>query len=200
MDRVHYLTEVEAYLQALTDEERKDVLDYYSEYIDDAGLKTREEIEAKLGSPRQLSYKILADYSIKENDTQKASPRSNFKLVLIIILAATSMLTLGGGIILLALLIALAAVVFALAMAALAIVVAAIVAGFASLYAGFGLLLSAPATAVFYLGLGLVFLAAVMVGVPLLYWAGKVVCKGLANFSKYVYHQIKTWKQRRSEK
>ena len=70
MDKENYLTELEEYLDALTADEKADVIEFYNEYIDDAGLETTDEIEKSLGTPRQLSRKVLADYSIKATDVE----------------------------------------------------------------------------------------------------------------------------------
>lgn len=43
-------------------------MEFYDEYIADAGFTTRKEIEEQLGTPRQLSHKVLADYSIRVNN------------------------------------------------------------------------------------------------------------------------------------
>lgn len=64
-ERQKYINDLSIYLRQLTDEERNDALKFYDEYIADAGLETRTAIEERLGTPRQLSHKILADYSIK---------------------------------------------------------------------------------------------------------------------------------------
>lgn len=52
MNREKYLAELEEYLQPLTPEERADAIMFYSEFIDDAGLETRSQIEERLGTPR----------------------------------------------------------------------------------------------------------------------------------------------------
>ena len=43
-------------------------LEFYDEYIADAGLRPEQRLKKRLGTPRQLSHKILADYSIKANN------------------------------------------------------------------------------------------------------------------------------------
>ena len=51
MDKARYLVELEKFLSALNKEDRQDALEFYDEYISDANLKTKEQIEAKLGNP-----------------------------------------------------------------------------------------------------------------------------------------------------
>ena len=111
-ERQKYINDLSIYLRQLTDEERNDALEFYDEYIADAGLETRTAIEERLGTPRQLSHKILADYSIKANNESikeghPASPHSSWRVfwwVLVAIIA--SPITFGLGIALLALLLA----------------------------------------------------------------------------------------------
>ena len=70
MNREKYLAELEEYLQPLTPEERADAIMFYSEFIEDAGLENRSQIEQRLGTPKQLSRKVLADHSIKMTDEE----------------------------------------------------------------------------------------------------------------------------------
>lgn len=49
MNREKYLAELEEYLQPLTPEERADAIMFYSEFIEDAGLENRSQIEQRLG-------------------------------------------------------------------------------------------------------------------------------------------------------
>lgn len=43
-----YLQELKRYLRRLDDSEIKDIEDFYTEYLEDAGVQTRAEIEEKL--------------------------------------------------------------------------------------------------------------------------------------------------------
>ena len=63
---------------ALPDDEIDDIVEFYSEYLADAGIDT-SEIEQELGTPRQLALKILVDHSIKEEAEDQrvvSKPRS----------------------------------------------------------------------------------------------------------------------------
>ena len=55
-----YLAQLRQQLAQLTEDERADVLDFYTEYIEDAQL-TADDVLVRLGTPRQLARKILAD-------------------------------------------------------------------------------------------------------------------------------------------
>lgn len=190
-----YLAELKQYLGMLTADEQAEVMDFYDEYLFDADLTTRAEIEKRLGSPRQLSRKILADYSIHQEETSSAdansSPRSKIKLTILILLAATSMLTIGGGIILFGGFITMVAVLFSFGITALAILAAIFVAGFVAIYMGVGLLFTNWAVGLFYLGAGLSCLAGFLIMTPLCIMAVRGIARGISNFTRYCYAKIK---------
>lgn len=179
MNREKYLAELEEYLQPLTPEERADAIMFYSEFIDDAGLETRSQIEERLGTPRQLSRKVLADYSIKTTDEEvkyqrTATPQSNVKMIWLILLALlASPFLLGFGGIMIAVLIGILVLL-------------------AGLVFGAGVLLCAGVVVMglFYLGLGLLALGGLLVVIPLVYWLIRLILQGIANFSKYLYDNL----------
>ncbi|BAL62882.1 DUF1700 domain-containing protein [Melissococcus plutonius] len=72
-----YINELKNYLSALEDEEFQDILEFYYEFLLDADTDSRKEIEAALGTPRQLARRILADYSLVETkiDDQQFSEK-----------------------------------------------------------------------------------------------------------------------------
>lgn len=59
--RERYIADLASHLSPLTDVERQDALEFYDEFIADGDLTSRQAIEGKLGTPRQLSRQILAD-------------------------------------------------------------------------------------------------------------------------------------------
>ncbi|MCT6893245.1 MAG: DUF1700 domain-containing protein [Bombilactobacillus mellifer] len=61
-----YIRELRSYLKSLNPMERAEVSRFYEEYILDAKLISRKEIEHELGTPKQLARKILAQYSPTE--------------------------------------------------------------------------------------------------------------------------------------
>ena len=203
MDKENYLTELEEYLDALTADEKADVIEFYNEYIDDAGLETTDEIEKRLGTPRQLSRKVLADYSIKVTDIEshrskksKASVRSNGKMIWMILLALlASPAAIVLGIVLFAILACVVAVFGACMVAALAVLCTFFILMIASLYVGIVMLFSSFTTGLFYLGCGLMGLGAVLISFPLLYWIFRAIIQGIANFAKFLYKKI--YKNRR---
>lgn len=195
-EREKYIADLATHLHALTKEERDDALEFYDEYIADADLTTRAAIEEKLGTPRQLSHKILADYSIKSNEQAKkegqtGTTHSSWQVFWWVLIAiVTSPITFGIGLAMLIILFVAAVCVFALAVSAVGIVGGLIVAAVVSLYAGCAVLFSAPFTGLFYLGIGLSLLGLFLVCLPLLYWFIRLLVQGMANLAKFLYGKI----------
>ncbi len=183
-ERQKYINDLSIYLRQLADEERNDALEFYDEYIADAGLETRTAIEERLGTPRQLSHKILADYSIKANNESikeghPASPHSSWRVFWWVLVAIiTSPITFGLGIAVLALLLAAGGVALSL------------IVGIVALIFGIGLLATNLFSGLFYLGLGVTLIGLFLVCLPLIYWLIRVIVQGIANFAKFIYAKV----------
>lgn len=196
-EREKYIADLAGYLSALSAADRQDALEFYDEYIADGNLDSRAAIEKQLGSPRQLSRQILADYSIKANTAasqngRPASPHSNWRVFWLIVAAiVTSPFTLGIGLLIAAGLIVIAAVFFGIMVTAVALVVALAVTAVMTLYVGLGLLATATMTGLFYCGVGLATIGAFLVCLPLLVWLVRFLAQAVANLAKYIYRKLK---------
>ena len=195
-ERQKYINDLSIYLRQLTDEERNDALEFYDEYIADAGLETRTAIEERLGTPRQLSHKILADYSIKANNESikeghPASPHSSWRVFWWVLVAIiTSPITFGLGIAVLALLLAAGGVALSLIVGIVALIFGVAVIAIVSLYIGIGLLATNLFSGLFYLGLGVTLIGLFLVCLPLIYWLIRVIVQGIAYFAKFIYAKV----------
>ncbi|MCH9265965.1 DUF1700 domain-containing protein [Pediococcus acidilactici] len=102
-----YIDELKSHLTELTAEEQLDVINFYTEYLADAGIETYAAAVDKLGTPVQLARKVLADYSIKASQTmddtgaqtQSKQPQRDVRTIWLIILAILSFATPVGLII-----------------------------------------------------------------------------------------------------
>lgn len=195
-ERQKYINDLSIYLRQLTDEERNDALEFYDEYIADAGLETRTAIEERLGTPRQLSYKILADYSIKANNESikeghPASPHSSWRVFWWVLVAIiTSPITFGLGIALLALLLAAGGVALSLIVGIVALIFGVAAIAIVSIYIGIGLIATNLFSGLFYFGLGVTLIGLFLVCLPLIYWLIRVIVQGIANFAKFIYAKV----------
>ena len=194
--REKYIQELEKYLVTLPAAERADAVDFYNEFIEDAHYDTREQIVAELGTPRQLSHQILADYSIKANEKdggagKPASTKSSWRVFWLVLIAiVTSPITLVLSVVSFGLLIAALGVAIGIIVGLLGVIVGLLVTAGAMLYLGFGLLVAAPMTGIFYLGIGLAVLGGFLIFIPLGYWIIRLLAQGIANLSKFLYQKL----------
>ena len=67
MDKRKFLEELQRQLSDLTNEERREALEYYEEYFADAGEENEEDVISSLGTPEQVAEQIKAGLH-KEED------------------------------------------------------------------------------------------------------------------------------------
>ena len=193
VDKSQYLVELEGYLTALTDSERADVLNFYSEYIDDANLTTHEEIEKSLGTAHQLGRKILADFSIKETEENLGNnvatkTHLNIKMIwLIILVLITSPLTLGiAGMILLIMF----AITFSAAAVLIAFFIALIVLFLSSAYIGIGLIFTNLIVATFYIAVAFMCLGGLFILFAVSFLILSWFVQAIANLARFLYSKF----------
>ncbi len=161
MTKSDYMTSLKKHLTQLTKAEQDDVIEFYTEYIEDAEFKTESEIVTNLGTSKQLAHKILADYSIQaiENDkdqVQPASSKSKLKLIWMILLGILSTpVTIPGTILAIILFSIVLIIVAAFTLFMLALILSGFLIGASTLYSGIVFLFLQPFTGLFYLGVGL---------------------------------------------
>ncbi|KRN28372.1 hypothetical protein IV38_GL001371 [Lactobacillus selangorensis] len=199
----NYLQQLEKHLTGLSPAEKDDVLEFYREYILDAGLDSEAEITQKLGRPKQLARKILADYSIKADDgadtwmdQPQQKSRHNLRLMWIILLAlfatpiAIPIALVVFGLIFIGILL-----IGILAVVALILLATAIIGGFAALAVGFSVLFTHFATALFFIGIGLIALGSTFLILIIAKYLLSLFVQMLTNFTKFVYNKIQKRRQ-----
>lgn len=60
MNRIEFIAELEKLLQDISSEERKEAVQYYKDYFEDAGLENEQHIIEELGSPKKVAEIIKA--------------------------------------------------------------------------------------------------------------------------------------------
>lgn len=71
MNRVEFLAELERLLSGMPEEERQAAVQYYADYLADAGEENEAEAIRELGSPEKVAESIKADYYGTEFDESK---------------------------------------------------------------------------------------------------------------------------------
>ncbi len=66
MNKAEFLRKLKAELSKLPKEELEDVIQYYTEYIEDA--EDEQKAIAELGNPHKIATQIKADYAVKQLD------------------------------------------------------------------------------------------------------------------------------------
>lgn len=164
MSKEEYLAELERNLRKLPEVERKEAMQYYREYLEEAGENVGEIIE-KLGSPKEVANGIIRECATKslavvgqgtKQNTEEAKERkknstaTNVWLIVLGIFAAPIAFPLSIAIVavLFAVFVALAALCFSVGI----LDVCFFVVGIVALVIGFGLVAVSPITAVFFIG------------------------------------------------
>lgn len=82
MNKQEYLSELEAHLASLSEEERNDALRFYEEYFEDAGPENEQQVISELGKPFALAKSIICEQSAysksKSFANYKASISANY--------------------------------------------------------------------------------------------------------------------------
>lgn len=207
MENTKYIEELTGYLSNLTADELADVIDFYNEYILDADLTTDEEIIAQLGNPKQLSRKILADYSIKATNDETAGtphyepkPKKNIRMIWLVILAIfAAPIALPLAIAIIGVISGLLVVIFAVVASVFIIIISFFAAGITAVVAGLSIWSQSVATAGLFIGSGLAIFGLSLIALPISYLVVKVLIQMTANFSKFLYNRFVTSKNTTKE-
>lgn len=155
MTKEEFLSQLRNRLKKLPPEEVNDALEYYEEYLEEAGPEHELETIRAWGNPRQVASQIMAQYAIKQM-TEEPSVHKGISSVWMIVLAIFASpialpLAAALAVIVLALLICLLAVLLSLSAAAVSIVVS----GLACFVVGLFLIAQSLPTCLLFTGVGL---------------------------------------------
>lgn len=79
MNRAEFMRQLEALLQNISFEERREALQYYDDYFNDAGEENEQDVIAALGTPARVAQNIKRELNGngKENVYERASSNRN---------------------------------------------------------------------------------------------------------------------------
>ncbi|PMC35649.1 hypothetical protein CJ195_17835 [Bacillus sp. UMB0899] len=157
MSRDEYLKKLRSKIKKLPNEEIEEAIDYYEEYFVEAGEENTESVIARLGSPSYVASQILADYAIKDLDSQKSSTKKNFSAMWFIILAIfASPIALPLVLVIICLAFTLILLCGVTILTFFVFVVSLPLSGFFSMIAGIGVIAQDWQTSIFFIGIGLI--------------------------------------------
>ncbi|WP_173021213.1 DUF1700 domain-containing protein [Secundilactobacillus folii] len=192
-----YISEFKAYLGQLSAEEREEVVNFYSEYLQDGGFETYDSAVNELGSPKHLARKVLADYSIRLLDSPiRNSSSSHHKpgsvrtiwLIILGILSTPVTIPLAIGAV--ALLFGVLIGVFSLILAIVATVIGVLIGGLVALFAGIGVIGQSLSTGLVYFGGGLAVVGIFIAMIPFFNWLIRGLVHVVLSFSRWLYGKL----------
>lgn len=202
MNRAQFMEQLEKLLSDISEEERREALEFYENYFDDAGSEHEAEVIRELGSPGKVAAIIKTDldetrentgeytergYRDKEVEEPQQTParrdgyhadksRNKAGVILaLILLVFISPLIKGavGGV--LGFIVALITLPFLIVFGMGAVVVALFVAAIAVIGVGIGAVFSSVAFGTLGIGIGLILMAIALVALVFLVWAASRV-------------------------
>ncbi|WP_010096123.1 DUF1700 domain-containing protein [Ornithinibacillus scapharcae] len=176
MSKDEYLRKLRLKIKKLPKQEIDEAILYYQEYFEEAGEESTDVVIARLGSPSHVASQILADYAVKDLDTDNSPTKKSFSAVWFIILAILASpiaLPLLAVVVLFAL-----SLILVCGMTILTLFIFVIglpISGFVSTVSGFAVIFQHWQTAIFFIGIGLVvFGIGMLLYSPIVYFSKKV--------------------------
>lgn len=166
MNKENFIRGLEHKIRRLPMDEVRNIIAYYEDYFADAD-KPEEEVIRELGNPSTIASQILSDYAFNDDFVQHRRESGKNKVVLTILAVFAAPIALPLGIAALAILFALGIVIFALVMSFVVVAAAFGLSGIAILVAGIMVVFQGTATAIFYMGIGVV-----LIGIGILAFEG----------------------------
>ena len=81
MNRSDFFTALIGELRNVEPSELQDILQYYNEYFDEAGVENEQSVIAEFGSPKELAVEIRANSAIKYLETGNPSTKKSLNAV-----------------------------------------------------------------------------------------------------------------------
>lgn len=193
MDKQRYLDELAKYLAPLSEEERTDALDFYSEMIDDADLVTWDAMVMNLGKPESLAQKIMGDQEGANSNAPRPAKRhisaGTLALILLVIVITLPIWLLLLGI-LFGVVVAIMGAIFGVFMVIVSTIMVGIALGITNIYIGILMAMTNPAVSLFYIGIAIIALAIAMFLLPLIWLVFKLVIHWMVELIQWITKKL----------
>mgnify|MGYP000931449696 FL=1 len=200
MNREQFLKELRNRLKRLPPDDVNDALEYYEEYLDEAGPEKEAETISAWGTPAQVASQILADYVVKQGNgtpTAKKGLSTAWTVALAICASPVAVpLAAAAVCVMIALVVAVAAVILSIGACAAALAAGGVV----CVIAGLSVTFQSFPTMLFFVGIGLLcagagialFLFTVWLGKKGFFWIAKLFSKILPRRKKLCLRREKS--------
>ena len=176
MNRARFMEQLEKLLSDISEEERREALEYYESYFDEAGPEKEASVIQELGSPEKVAASIKEDLkgqgeeSVKDSEREyRPKPKRGAgiaALIIILLIFLTPFLPEGIGGILAVIILFPLIVILGVGGAAAGLFIG----GVAAVAAGIGTCAVNPAVGVLSIGVGCILAAAALVGLVFVVW------------------------------
>lgn len=147
-----YLEDLKRHLKEIPQSEQDNIINYYQEYIEDAGF-SEDELVTKLGNPKNLAQKLKFDYFMDNDlhdDRQSESVKHKDVRILWIVILGILSLPISLPLVCMILMAILSLLIFVTL-----VFLAMLFAGVITLVSGFGIISQSLWGGLFYIGVGL---------------------------------------------
>ena len=177
MNKNEFLRQLEGLLCDIPESERREAMEYYRNYFEDAGPEKEAQIIDELGSPQEVASSIkrnlfgegFEEYNFVKEEKQQNNTTRNVLAAVIVILTFPLWIGIVAGIF--GILIGGIAAVFAVAVAVIAIVIAFFIVGFVLCGIGMANVVTGfPAVGLVLAAVGMFMLAFAVLGVIVIVW------------------------------
>ena len=203
MNKNEFLSQLEKFLSDLPEEERREAMEYYVEYFDEAGPEKETDVLKEFGSPKEVADRIheelaekgliVYDPSATEDGKEKKDGWKTACIVLLCILAAPVAIPVAATVVctIVSAVLAVISAIFGIFLAMCGVTVAFAVASVVLFVVGIVKLFSVPLVGGFLIGLSFLF-AGLTLLLGFLVWQFCVValpwmCKGIYNLCKKIF-------------
>ncbi len=176
MNRARFMEQLEKLLSDISEEERREALEYYESYFDEAGPEKEASVIQELGSPEKVAASIKEDLkgqgeeSVKDSEREyRPKPKRGAgiaALIIILLIFLTPFLPEGIGGILAVIILFPLIVILGVGGAAAGLFIG----GVAAVATGIGTCAVNPAVGVLSIGVGCILAAAALVGLVFVVW------------------------------
>lgn len=204
MNKEEFMRQLENLLSDISEEEKKEALEYYRGYFEDAGAENEERILRELESPEKVAQTIKADLGMgKETKSQSAENTTevytrknsdkywkNILIVILLVLTFPIWIGLVGG--LFGLCVGIIGAIFGISMAVAAVTAAFYVSGIAVFGVGISQLVIGNIPAgIALMGVGLILVAlAILMTIACVWFYGKLIpwlVRGVVSLGKRIF-------------
>lgn len=184
MNKEKFISELRKKLKRLPKEEVDNIIDYYSEYFNDAD-KDEYEVVKELGSPSAIASQILADYAF-DDTKEKSNKRYLNRIIMIILAICAAPIAFPLGIVAIALIFVLLILGGVLLLTFGVVIFAFMIAGVATFIGGFKILFQSTGAGIFYIGISLL-----IAGISILLGVGiKNIAPRIGQHFKYIVRKL----------